>query len=92
MKPVKEFPLGVNRKGVFGNAGQTPLHLAASQGYSACCEALIGQGANVMVADNVTKATPLHLAGKIPVSYFPQFVQLNHTHPSMFTIGHLYFT
>lgn len=44
--------------------GQTALYLAASQGYSSCCEALLSQGSNVMVADNVTKAAPLHVAGK----------------------------
>jgi len=49
----------------FCDTGQTALHLAASQGFSSCCEALLSQGANVMVADSVTKATPLHVAGTV---------------------------
>ena len=52
---------GVERSG--SATGQTPLHLAASQGHKACCLSLIGHHASVTVHDNVTKATPIHLAG-----------------------------
>ncbi|KAK2161473.1 hypothetical protein NP493_1584g00026 [Ridgeia piscesae] len=52
----------INNLDMKDDRGQTALHLAASQGFSSCCEALLSQGANVMVADSVTKATPLHVA------------------------------
>ncbi len=43
--------------------GRTPLHMAALRGQTACCEILLGQDAQLVVRDTLTKATPIHYAG-----------------------------
>merc|ERR1711963_975831 len=47
-------------------AGQTPLHLAAMRGYTACCEVLLQHRADVHVRDGKGR-TPLHFAVMEPV-------------------------
>ena len=49
---------------VLDDRGRTPLHLASSQGHTACCEALISQGATVMIHSAETKATAIHAAAQ----------------------------
>lgn len=46
------------------NQGRTPLHLSACRGHTECCENLIMSGATILARDCVSKATPLHTAGK----------------------------
>ena len=47
--------------------GRTPLHLAAARGHTSVCQALLAQGATPTMHDNVSQATPIHLAGRLLV-------------------------
>ena len=44
--------------------GRTALDLAAFKGHLDCVEALVMQGATILVNDSVSKRSPLHAAGK----------------------------
>ena len=48
---------------VADEAGQTSLHVAASNGHMEMCQVLLGQGADFTVEDN-EKWTALHCAAK----------------------------
>lgn len=46
-----------------GGGGQTALHLAALQGHVDAVQSLIDLGADLNKVNNISSATPLHLAG-----------------------------